>query len=89
MTVCVCSVSVFAFIMLSLFPYMLDWIGLDGCMFTFAAVSSLAFVFTYFVIKETNGINLDQVATVEPITLTKDANSVNENLICNLSHQTI
>lgn len=62
MIVCVCSLSVFAFIMLSLFPYMLDWIGLYGCMFTFASVSSLAFVFTIFVVKETNGINLDQVA---------------------------
>lgn len=62
MTVCVSSLSVFAFIMTRVFPYMLDWIGLYGCMFAFAVVSSSAFVFTIIVIKETKGINLDQVA---------------------------
>lgn len=73
-TVCVCLVSLFAFIMLRFFPVMLATFGLHGCMWFFTCVSVSGFVFTLLVVKETKGMNLDQVqATPAAVTTTKRA----------------
>lgn len=60
-TICVCTVSVFAFVMLLFFPVMLATFELYGCMWFFAAVSVAGFVFTLIVVEETKGKNLDQL----------------------------
>lgn len=58
-TIYICSVSVFAYIMLQFFPVLLAYMQLDGYMWMSACVSALGFVFTLVVVSETKGINLD------------------------------
>lgn len=53
--------------MLGIFPVMLDNLGLYVCLLIFALVSCFGFVFTWFVVPETNGINLDQIEMVKTI----------------------
>ncbi len=53
------SVSVFAFIMLKIFPSMLLVLDLYGCMFLFSFVNVIGVFFTKFVVPETKGRNLD------------------------------
>lgn len=60
-TICVCTVSVYAFVMLRVFPGMLAQLGLSGCMWFFGCVSVAGFVFVWFVVEETKGMNLDQL----------------------------
>lgn len=60
-TICVCSASLSSFNMLLFFPLMLDTFELHGCMWLFACASSAGFVYTLLVVKETKGINLDQL----------------------------
>lgn len=62
-TFCVCSVSVYASVMLRCFPVMLATLQLHGCMWFFSCVSVAGFVFTLFVVQETKGKNLDQLQT--------------------------
>lgn len=50
---------------LLIFPAMLDYFGLHNCMWIFALVNCLGFVFTWFVVPETNGINLNQLENVK------------------------
>lgn len=45
--------------MLKSFPILLINFELYGCMSLFATVSVLGFLFTFFVVEETKGINLD------------------------------
>lgn len=59
------SVSVFAFIMLKIFPSMLVKLDLYGCMFLFSFVNVLGIFFTKFVVPETNGQNLDVMEVPE------------------------
>lgn len=59
------SVSVFAFIMLKVFPSMLLGLDLYGCMFLFSFVNLLGILFTKFVVPETKGRNLDVLETPE------------------------
>lgn len=55
------SVSFFAFIMLMIFPYLMHYLQLHGCMFLFAAVSAFGLVYTIYVVPETRGKNLDNL----------------------------
>lgn len=47
--------------MLWLFPMMLDKFDIFGCMWFFAMVAFLGFLFILFVVEETKGKNLDQL----------------------------
>lgn len=47
--------------MLWLFPIMLEKFDLFGCMWFFAMVAFLGFVFILFFVEETKGKNLDQL----------------------------
>lgn len=58
-TICTCTVSLFAFIMLRTFPIMKDSLSLYGCLWFFSGVSMLGILFTVAVVKETKGKNLD------------------------------
>lgn len=51
--------------MLKCFPILLVNFDLYGCMALFTTVSVLGFLFTYFVVKETKGINLDVLEEIE------------------------
>lgn len=62
-TLCVCTVSVYSFVMLRYFPVMLNEFQLYGCMWMAACVSTAGFVFTLLVVEETKGRNLDQLQT--------------------------
>lgn len=57
------------FVMLRLFPDLMDQIELHGCFIFFAFVTTFAFVFTVFMLEETNGINLDTLI----VTTSKDS----------------
>ncbi|XP_037042110.1 facilitated trehalose transporter Tret1-2 homolog [Bradysia coprophila] len=57
--ICMSSVSVFAFIMLKVFPSLMLGLDLYGCMFLFSAVNVLGIIFTKVVVPETKGRNLD------------------------------
>lgn len=56
---CTCTVSIFAFIMLKVFPLLLAAISLYACLAMFAAVSVFGVVFTMLTVPETKGKNLD------------------------------
>lgn len=59
------SVSFFAFIMLMIFPYLMYYLQLHGCMFLFATVSAIGLVYTIYVVPETRGKNLDNLEIPE------------------------
>lgn len=63
--ICMSSVSFFAFIMLMIFPYLLYYLELHGCMFLFAAVSTFGVFYTVYVVPETRGKNLDSLEMVQ------------------------
>lgn len=69
-----CSISVFSSIMLGIFPIMLDSLGLYGCVWIFALTSCFGFVFIFFVVPETNGINLDKVDNVTNLEMKENRN---------------
>lgn len=54
-----CTVGIFAAIMLKIFPSMLVALDLYGCMFVFAFVNVLGILFVKFIVPETKGRNLD------------------------------
>lgn len=59
------SVSFFAFIMLMIFPYLLFYLDLHGCMFLFAGVSTIGVFYTIKIVPETRGKNLDSLELQE------------------------
>lgn len=59
------SVSFLAFIMLIIFPYLMSYLNLHGCMFLFSAVALFGVFYTIFVVPETKGKNLDVLESVE------------------------
>lgn len=63
--VCSCFVYVCQSTMLKIMPTMLDELHLYGCMFIFAGVIFVGFVFTVFVVTETKGLNLDCLERVQ------------------------
>lgn len=65
--ICMSSVSFFAFIMLKLFPYLMLYLDLHGCMFLFAGVSTFGVFYTIYVVPETRGKNLDSLEMVEKV----------------------
>lgn len=69
-TIGVCTVSVYAFLMLLLFPWLMDLIGLAACLYGFACVSFAGLMFTLFVVQETKGKNLDQLEDHDNIRFT-------------------
>lgn len=57
--ICSCIVYVCQSTMLKIMPTLLEVMHLFGCMFLFAGVILVGFVFTVLVVRETKGINLD------------------------------
>lgn len=53
------TVSIFAFVMLKIFPSLLLGLDLYGCMFLFSSVNVLGVIFTKLVVPETKGRELD------------------------------
>lgn len=63
-TICLCTLSMEAFLVLKLFPILMDIINLYGCMWVFAATCFAGGIFVIFVVPETKGKNLNTVDVV-------------------------
>lgn len=61
--ICSCIVYVCQSTMLKIMPGLLEELHLYGCMYVFAGVMLVGFVFTLVVVTETKGMNLDVVGT--------------------------
>lgn len=64
-TICTTTVSLYAFIMLKSFPYLLMNLQLYGCMVVFMCVALSGVLFTVLFVPETKGKRLDVLSEVE------------------------
>ncbi|KAJ6649970.1 Facilitated trehalose transporter Tret1 [Pseudolycoriella hygida] len=60
-TICMTSISVFAFITMKLFPPLVNCLGLYSVMYIFCGVCVFGVIFGVFILQETNGKNLNKI----------------------------
>lgn len=64
-------ISFAAFVVVKLFPVLLEIVDLHGCMFILGSVCVVGFFFVLFVMKETSGQSLDDIGVDEKLKIAR------------------